>query len=116
MRYDFGCIRTSTRNVQRRREAHGFRVPLALFIRNHTLPPHLLPAHTLMYHYEEMFVVNGLSPNFLALQSLSREDLLQLKVRPVVDFLFGLLRTTVDERDAGKRYPHGLTVYRVSVV
>ena len=56
---------------------------------------------TLVYHYKEMLIVNSLSPNFLAPQCLSCENLLQLKIRTIVYLLlFRPLRTRVD----GRRY------------
>lgn len=62
--------------------------------------------------------MNELSPNLLAVQCLSLENLLQLKVRAIVDFLFRLSFRTVrltrekwDERCSG-----GVTIHRLSDV
>jgi len=45
------------------------------------------PTHTLMYDYEEVFIVNSLPANFFASQSLCWKNLIQLKVRTIVYFL-----------------------------
>ena len=73
-----------------------------------THPSHTTNPHTLVYHNEEVLIMNRLSLNLLALQCLSFENLLQLKVRTIVDFLFRprfrtvrLTREKWDERCSG---------------